>query len=121
MPLVSKVNNTNFSTQVSSNAGEVTVVAVFDFYGECGSVHQRTRATMESVAMYYAQYGLGNVHFRRGNKTDEVMLETDIGNVQCTPSYYFYLGDGGGFEEYYRHKGAMSAEQIKYFIEQQRG
>ena len=117
---VNIVDNTNFSGAISTSGGEVSVVLLHDFYGECGSAHQRALATIESVALYYQQYTLGNILFFRGNKTDITMVETDIKNVQCTPSYYFYVGDGANFAEYYRHNGPMSAEQIKYFIEQKR-
>ncbi|MDZ7815391.1 MAG: hypothetical protein U5N86_05105 [Planctomycetota bacterium] len=119
---VNIVDNTNFGPSISTNMGEVTVVLLHDFYGECGSAHQRALATIESVALYYEQYTLPSVQFFRGNKTDITMVQTDIKYVQCTPSYYFYVGDGsGGYDEYYRHNGPMNAEQIKYYIEQQRG
>ncbi|MDZ7816948.1 MAG: hypothetical protein U5N86_13470 [Planctomycetota bacterium] len=64
-----------------------------------------------------------SVQFFRGNKTDITMVQTDIKYAAATPSDYFYVGygSGGALMSTDRHNGPMNAEQIKYYIEQQRG
>ena len=120
MALVRIVDNTDFSASIPVTAEAVSVVLLHDFYGSCGSDQQRALSIIEGVALHYAQYTLTGVSFFRGNKTDITMIETDIKNVQCTPSYFFYVGDGSNANEYYRNNGPMSAEQIKFYIEQKR-
>ena len=119
--MIHKVTNANFSASIDITADVVSVVLLFDPYGECGSVHQQALADLEAAFLYYQQYSLPSVLFFKGDVADRTMVETDIKNVQCAPSFYFYVGDGVGYAEYYRNNGILSVEQIQYYIEQKRG
>ncbi|MDZ7816575.1 MAG: hypothetical protein U5N86_11445 [Planctomycetota bacterium] len=112
------VTNANFATTVraATGNGQVYVLGIADQYGNDQSV----RASLQAVKLFYEQYGLSNVAFGLGDSVDRTLLETDVTNVQTTPFYVFYVGDGISNAEYYRSCGSISVEQLKYFIEQKR-
>ncbi len=118
--MIQKVDSVNFAASIVTTINAVSVVLLFDPYGPCGSVHQQSLANLEVAYLYYRQYGMLNASFFKGDVVDRAMVEVDIKNVQCAPSFFFYVGDGAAFTEYHRHYGVMSAEQIKYFVEQKR-